>query len=243
MWKNMGVYVNFTIGCGAHALNNKQSLWWRRSHLLSLHISLCTTVRAVYISFQALTVDPLSLPQQARSFRLSNCGSIVLRTDSLARCLDLDVIELDNLKSLELQAKFFSRNKMEYKELSNLTLSRVGRLTLAKDAFTNFPKVSTSLHSCIIHVCRLFPLVWHSALIPHVPSSLGVHSLDKWGRHAWGARKGTGNPHGHIHHGRQQHWDHGWSSKRSTFVVTLSVRIRLFETRPAVSKELWLTAP
>ena len=94
----------------------------------------------LFLLFQEITINEQSLPQQTESFIISDCGLVKFRTNSFARCLDLDNIELSNLKKLELARKFYSRQESAYRELSNFTVSDIGEIDIADGSFDNFPK-------------------------------------------------------------------------------------------------------
>ncbi|XP_059086538.1 uncharacterized protein LOC131883171 isoform X1 [Tigriopus californicus] len=93
---------------------------------------------------QNIIIDDKSVPIQAKVVFISECGSVDIRSNSFAQCRDLAHLQFTNLKELELKPNFYSESELEYKELSNLTVSRIGRVTINPQAFVNFPKTSRS---------------------------------------------------------------------------------------------------
>lgn len=81
-----------------------------------------------------------SLPRQTESFSLSDCGDVEIVSDTFAHCSDLKTISFINLKSLDLGPTFFSKKGSDYVDVSNFTVSKVGRFVIQPKAFVNFPK-------------------------------------------------------------------------------------------------------
>eukprot|EP00095_Tigriopus_kingsejongensis_P011297 maker-scaffold14_size734282-snap-gene-3.15 protein:Tk11297 transcript:maker-scaffold14_size734282-snap-gene-3.15-mRNA-1 annotation:"PREDICTED: nyctalopin-like" len=89
---------------------------------------------------QNININEESIPIQAQSLHISDCGSVDVRPNSFARCLDLDYIGFKNLKELEFRPKFYATSSSDFKEIRNFTIAHVGRVTIHSGAFVHFPK-------------------------------------------------------------------------------------------------------